>query len=98
MNSFTTVKFQKWICFIEMGIYPNGRKAIELINARSGEPVLVATINVPEICINEDEVIIKNYSENEGILDALIGAEIISRPVRIIQTGLIESPICKLLN
>lgn len=97
MNSFTTVKFKRWICFVEMGTYPNDRKAIELINAKNGEPVLVATINVPEISIDEDEVIIKNYSENEGVLEALIIAKVISCPVRIIHTGLITAPICKLL-
>jgi len=97
MNSFTTVKFKRWICFAEMGTYPNDRKAIELINAKNGESVLVATINIPEISICEDEVIIKNYSENEGILEALIQSKVISRPVRTIQTGFITAPICKLL-
>lgn len=97
MNSFTTVKFKKWICFVEMGTYPNDRKAIELINAKNGEPVLVATINVPEININENEVIIKNYSENEGVLEALMKSKVISSPLRTIQTGLITAPICKLL-
>jgi hypothetical protein len=97
MNSFTTVKFKRWICFVEMGIYPNERKAIELINAKNGEPVLVATINVPEINIGVDEVIIKNYSENEGVLESLIKAKIISNPLRTIQTGFITAPICKLL-
>lgn len=97
MNSFTIVKFKRWICFIEMGIYPNDRKAIELINAKNGESVLVATINVPEIIINEDEVIIKNYTENEGVLEALIKAKVISSPIRTIQTGFITAPICKLL-
>lgn len=97
MNSFTTVKFKKWICFIEMGTYPNGRKAIELVNAKNGEAVLVATINVPEVEINGDEVIIKNYTENEGVLDALIKSKVISNPIRTIQTGYITAPICKLL-
>jgi hypothetical protein len=97
MKCFTTVKFKRWICFVEMGAYPNDRKAIELINAKNGEPVLVATINVPEISISEDEVIIKNYSENEGILEVLIQSKIISSPVRTIQTGFITAPICKLL-
>jgi hypothetical protein len=97
MNTFTTVKFKKWICFIEMGTYSNGRKAIELINAKNGESVLVATINVPEILINENEVIIKNYTENEGVLDALIKAKVISTPVRTIQNEFISAPICKLI-
>lgn len=98
MNSFTTVKFKRWICFLELGIYPNGRKAIELIDAKNGESVLVATINVPEVQINDDEVIIKNYSENEGILEALIKSNVISSPIKTIQTGFITAPICKLIK
>lgn len=97
MNSFTTVKFKKWICFVEMGTYSNGRKAIELIDAKNGEPVLVATINIPEINIGENEVIIKNYTENEGVLDALIKAKVISSPTRTIENGFISAPICKLI-
>ncbi|MES2515194.1 MAG: hypothetical protein V4580_13670 [Bacteroidota bacterium] len=97
MDSFTIVKFKRWICFVEMGAYPNDRKAIELINAKNGEPVLVATINVPEVIINEDEVIIKNYTENEGVLEALIKAKVVSNPIRTIQTGMVTVPICKLL-
>jgi hypothetical protein len=97
MNSFATVKFKRWICFVEMGTYPNDRNAIELINSKNGEPILVATINVPEILINEDEVIIKNYSENEGVFEALIKAKIIGNPIRTIQTRFITAPICKLL-
>lgn len=69
--------------------------AIMLDDADTNEPVAVATINIPDEDINKDEVIIKDYSENEGILSTLISAKIISVPVRFTRAG--RYPICKLL-
>ena len=91
------LKFKGTNCKIEMGIYSNGRQAIELVNIKTDEPVLVATINVPNVLLKETELIIKNYSENEGILSVLINANIISQPLRYIDTGLVSSPVCKLI-
>ena len=92
-----TVRFKRWTGVIEKGQYGNGRIALSLEDTKKGETILVATINVPEEKIEKDEVIIKDYSENEGILDILIHAGIISKPVRIIETGMITAPVCKLL-
>lgn len=89
--------FKNWKCFIEKGTYSNGRIALELIHSKDGEPVLVATINIPEIFVAKDEVIIKNYSENEGVLELLINANIISKPLRMVESSFITAPICRLL-
>lgn len=97
MEKIIAIKFKKWNCRLEKGIYNNGRTALELINVKNDEPVLCATVNVPEIDIEKDEVVIKNYSENQGVLDVLVKAKIISEPIRFITTGLTSSPICKLL-
>jgi hypothetical protein len=40
--------------------------------------VATATLNLPEIALGPDEVIIKDYSENEGMLDTLILAGLFS--------------------
>lgn len=58
----------------------------------------VASVNVPYHNLEIDEVAIKNYSENQGVLDVLIEANIITQPVRFIQTGFIKAPVCKLIN
>jgi hypothetical protein len=91
------VRFQSFNCIVEVLEYPNGRKALELIDAKTGELVLVATTNLPNVPMASDEVAIKNYSENEGVLDVLIKAQIISQPQRYEQNGYITAPICKLL-
>ena len=45
----------------------------------------------------EGNVFIKTWSENEGILEALIERGIISEPVRKLETGQTEAVECKLL-
>lgn len=90
------VKFKRYNCVIEKLAYRNDRIALELIDEKNGEPVLVATVNILKETINTDEVIIKNYSENEGILEVLIRRGILSFPLRYAcdNPGM---PICKLL-
>jgi hypothetical protein len=56
---------------------PRDRKAISLFDMTTHEPYCVATVNLPELSINDDEVFIKDYSENEGIMQSLIDSSII---------------------
>lgn len=91
------IKFLGFKCRLEKGQYPNGRIALELVEIGTEEPVLVATINMVNEYLLEDELIIKNYSENEGVLDVLINAQVISEPIRFVYTGWTTSPVCKLL-
>lgn len=81
-----------------VGQYGNGRTALELIDSTDGEPVMVATVNVPDIPLEENEVIIKDYSENEGVLDCLIKEGIVSKPKRHISTGFVLCPVVDLLK
>lgn len=92
------VRFKEWDCIVQFHLYNNCRTAIELVDEKDGEPVLMATVNIPEAHIESDEVIIKNYSENEGILEVLIEAEIISGPIDYVQSDFVECPVCKLLK
>lgn len=78
--------------------YGNGRTALEMVGSKGkfkGESILVASVNIPEERIEKDEVIIKNYSENEGILDVLVDAKIISKPIRNGSVG--GTFVCKML-
>ena len=92
------VRFKEWVCELQFGRYHgNDRIAIELVCHNNGEPIATATVNVPNIDLKENEIIIKDYSENKGILDALITAGIISSPQKHVKTGFVECPICLLL-
>ncbi len=91
------VKFNGLICTVDFRNYENGRIAIWLTVKRTGEDAAVATVNIPNFPLKDDEVIIKNYSENEGILDVLIQAGVVSESFDKADSGYISADVCKLL-
>jgi hypothetical protein len=104
----TQVQFKIWSCNIIFKKYGNGRTAILLTNANKEKDgsilyppntmeIAVATVNLPGIPLNDDQVFIKNYSENEGMLSALISAGVVSEPLGYVKTGFVEVPFCTLL-
>lgn len=94
----TIIKFKGWECLPVFSEYAsNKRTAITLVDAADGEPIAKATVNIAEIDVNDDEVVIKDYSENEGMLDALVSAGVIGKPVRWVNSGHAICPVCKLL-
>ena len=64
-----------------MSRYANGQNSIRLVDS-DGMPFMTASVAIDHelVQLEDDEVIIKNYSENEGILEALIEAGIIEKP------------------
>ncbi len=91
------VQFDSYNLLVNKKKYINNRIAIQLIDTEDGCPFCMATINMSDTKINSDEVAIKDYSENSGMLDVLVNAKIVSKPIRYIQSGFIEVPICKIL-
>jgi hypothetical protein len=75
--------------------YGNGNPALEIKSAY-GETLVRASVNPPEI-LPEGYICIKDWSENEGILDVLLDEGIISHPVRWIPSGYVNIPVCKIL-
>lgn len=92
------VKFKEWNCGLELGLsYGNGRRAIELFEVETKEPIAVATINLPEEHLEDDELFIKDYSENSGMLKCLSEAGVISQPIDWVQSGFVRIPKVKFL-
>lgn len=101
------VQFRNWLCTVSFAKYGNGRTAIRLMNAETLNddgfdyppntmPIATATVNIPDYPdLKDDEVIIKDYSENEGMLNALVNAGIVSKPFA--RAGFILAPVCRLL-
>ena len=85
-NYFLSAEFRK---------YPNGQTSIQLNDEEDGLPYCRATISVQNK-LEDGEVAIKNYSENEGILESLISAGIVFPPHRVIDQGYVKIPVCKL--
>ena len=91
------VTFNNWDCILEKKTYPNNRIALQLIDAEDGSPVAMVTVNLPDEQLNDDEVLIKDYSENEGMYQALVDAKVISEAISYVQSGFVEVPKCKIL-
>jgi len=83
---------------LELGTYRgNGRVAITVVDAEEGEDLLVATVNIPEAELEAGETVIKDYSENAGILKFLVENRIVSEPIRNISTGFVQCQVVKIL-
>lgn len=89
------VKFKNWLCNASVHYYSNERAAIVLTDVEDGGQVATATVNIPEEKIEKDEIIVKDYSENKGMLNTLTDAGIVTKIVRYVRTGYVECPVCK---
>lgn len=94
-----TIKVNNQECEVIFEKYMNGATAINLVclgGEDDGEPYATATINIPRVKLEKDELIVKNYSENEGILDALVEANIVEDTGGKVNVGYAYANICKL--
>jgi len=91
------IQFKEWKCRLVFKQYYNQRIAIELVEIGTDEPVAYATVNIPEIDLKQSEIILKTYSENEGMLECLVDAGIVSKPIKWIEGGYVEVPVVELL-
>lgn len=92
------VKFKGWNCKLEFGYYQNGSPAITLVDAEDGSPVAKATVNIPQYTsmLGDNQMFIKNYSENEGMLKTLVDAGVVIDTGNIIHFGHVTIPIVTL--
>jgi hypothetical protein len=98
MTNNRIYKYGTYDVLIEFFKYSNGRTAIELTEAGTGEPVLTATVNIPDAYLTNREVIIKNYSEGEGVLGFLMDNNIVGPVKREVRTGFVSCPIVDLFE
>jgi len=74
------VNFAGYECEYTIGEYANGGTAIRLVDVNDGYPVATASVWIGNLFV--DEIAIKDYSENEGMVEALVNAGIIDPPHR----------------
>lgn len=82
--------------------YGNNRTAIvvhypDVSNDTIAPPIMVATVNIPEYDMPENNVLIKDWSENTGIFESLIRAGIVEDTFIKVPTGWFEANECELL-
>lgn len=91
------VRFKQWDCIARLQRYGNGRPAILLVDAEDFSPIAKATVNVQSVALSADEVIVKDYAENEGMLSALIQAGLVFDTGRTVSLSKwVDAHICKL--
>lgn len=76
--------------------YGDGSLAL-VIESLTGERLCVATTAVEGAYVPPGLVLIKDYSENEGVLEALVKAGIVEEPTDAVASGFAMIPVCKLL-
>jgi len=92
------VEFGGWMCRVERARYGGtDRIALPLYAVEDGSPVAVATLHVPALSLAADEVVIKDYSENAGMLSLLVAAGVVSTPLREVQSGYVTLYVCRCL-
>jgi len=96
-EELVTVEFEGWTCFVKLGQYENGRTSISLMDIDDGCPVARATSNIPHAELEENETLIKDYSENEGMLNSLIETGLVKYTGKNIKSGWIELPVVTIL-
>lgn len=83
---------------LDFKYFESGQRYIRLIHADEGDVVAKVTINVPEAELQPGEVIVKTWSENEGMLPFLLSNGIVKETGRQIILGVdCRAVICELL-
>lgn len=79
--------------------YNNGRSAIELLEMHAAygpRPYMIASVNIPNVLLQDNEVLIKDYSENEGITNFLTKHNIVTPTNNWVKSGYVDVQVCVL--
>lgn len=82
-----TIEWNGYTCKTVFDKYENGRTAIRLVDDKDGSPIATATINLPGEWVAENQVLIKDYSENSGMAKALLDAGVVANEVGRLAIG-----------
>lgn len=82
---------------LERGSYEGGRIAI-LGYLSDGEPFSTLSVNIPDIKLLEDEILIKNWSENEAFAKSALQSGYFLNTGKSVRTGFVEAPIWLLIR
>lgn len=93
------VKFKNYDCLVEKKKYQDGSIRLNLIDVEDGMPVCTATkfYEKSNITNKEEYSLIKNYAENEGILNCLVENKIIELTETQYEVGYVTLHLVKVL-
>lgn len=87
---------ERYLLFVRTETYKDGGIRIQLYDSNDGTPYATATARIEEK-LEQGEVAIKDWSENEGILEFLVQNKIVKEPHRFVESGYVKVPICELI-
>ena len=98
----TTVQFKDWRCRLYLASYSDGNTALSMYDTEDGSAIACVSINLapvePELLEDRALIYLKDYSENEGMLDLLVAEGIVERTGRTRQSGYIEAPLVRIID
>ena len=89
--------FKEWPCEIYMKRYVDGNPCLQLTHATESYPVATATTNIAGFKVPDGYILIKDWSENEGMLECLTKAGVIEPTGEKVSTGFVQAHVAKLL-
>ena len=103
MDEQQIIIYQGKTLYLDWGVYASNNQTSLTLMWFDDEmgmlvPYMTVTKNIEHVELEEDEIIVKNYSENEGILPVLIKAGIIAKPHETVSSGYVKLNICQLIN
>ncbi len=91
-----TVEYKGYNCTLEITRYLKPKNIAIALHSNEG-PIAKATVNL-EVKLKDGLVAIKDYAENEGMLQTMIDAGIVGNPVAIVDlSAYAQAHICPLL-
>ena len=90
----TTINYQGEVLTLVEETYTNGRVCLSLW-AEDG-PFCKVTTNCPEVHLNEGEVLVKDWSENEPIAKALVEQGVLIPTGREVSSGFVFPMVARL--
>lgn len=88
------VAFKGYSCSVQIGRYANGQPALRLFDEEG--PVATATAAVEGVELAADEVLVRDYSECQGMLQALLEAGVVEKPTSWVEAGYTRLAKCRL--
>jgi len=93
----TTITLFGFTCVPIFRRYTDNDRIAILLRTPQGEPVATATVNQPDFNLEPNQVLIKDYAENEGILAALVNTGVIEDTGMTAPVGHARARLCRLL-